>query len=464
MAITVLVKNPNHLGQAKIFYHDIGDYLSKEEKLEKLVTFEEISGVDWLEITPNDAGDWINHRSREFETFTPLGDKKASTVHSIFETYSRGIMTARDAWTYNFSKDRLMENIQNTIEVYNSERARIHALVDSREASLKDIDSLLTNDPTKISWTLSLKNNLKKNKSSSLDLSAPVVSMYRPFCKQWLYFNRQWDEGIYRMPSLFPTPEHENRVIAVSGIGDRNGFAALICDFIPNVDIFDKSQCFPRYRYSELDPNGAMFGERFERHDAISQIALDTYRARYGADVTADDIFYYIYGVLHSLEYRTRFAADLGKMIPRIPMVESFHEFQRAGRRLADLHLGYETVAPWPLDGLPDAGADPRLFRVEKLRFARSGKNVDRSTIIVNDHLTLGSIPQEAYRYEVNGRSAIEWIMDRYQVKIDKKSKLVNDPNTWSNDPDYIVQLIARIVRVSIESIEIVDSLPQLGI
>lgn len=467
VAITVLVKNPNHLGPARIFYHDVGDYLSREEKLEKLVTFEDISGVDWLEIAPNDAGDWINHRSREFETFTPLGDKKASTVHSIFETYSGGVKTNRDAWTYNFSKDSLLENMQNTIEVYNSERARIHALVDSREASLKDIDSLLTADPTKISWDGTIKADLKKNKPSSLDLSAPVVSMYRPFCKQWLYFDRQWDNSVYRMPSLFPTPEHENRVIAVSGRGSGNNYSVQMVGVVPCNELAGAGntvQCFPRYRYSELDPSGAMFGERFERHDAISQIALDTYRARYGADVTADDIFYYIYGVLHSLEYRTRFAADLGKMIPRIPMVESFHEFQQAGRRLADLHLGYETVAPWPLDGLPDAGADPRLLRVEKLRFARSGKSVDRSTIIVNDHLTLGSIPQEAYRYEVNGRSAIAWIMDRYQVKIDKKSKLVNDPNTWSNEPDYIVQLIARIVRVSIDSTQIIDSLTQLGI
>ncbi len=296
--------------------------------------------------------------------------------------------------------------------------------------------------------------------------------MYRPFCKQWLFFDRQWNEMVYLQPSLFPTPEHGNRVIAVSSIGSRSTFSALIVDAVPSLHFADSSngsQCFPRYRYTMLEDDGtnvSMLGGTggYERHDAISAHALDAYKVRYGAHVTADDVFHYVYGVLHSPEYRTRFAAELGKMIPRLPMVDGFAEFVGAGRRLAELHVGYESVDPWPLEGLPDPGVDPKTLRIDKLRFAGHARKPDKSTIVVNSHVTLSGIPEEAYRYEVNGRSAIEWILDRYQVKVDKASGIRNDPNLWSDDPRYIVDLVARIVRLSVESVEIVDGLPHLGV
>ncbi|MGH8995136.1 MAG: type ISP restriction/modification enzyme, partial [Acidimicrobiales bacterium] len=467
VAITLLVKNPDHVGPATIAYHDIGDYLSREEKLATVAAFGAVAGVPWEPISSNDAGDWINQRSEVFEKFVPLGDKDGGASDALFSTYSLGVVTNRDAWTYNFSHSALVANMEQTIAVYKEERERFHAAVREGTAKVSEqaVNSFVDTDPTKVSWTFNLKGDLRKNKPAALVVDEVVPSMYRPFCKQWLYFDRQWNERVYLMPSLFPTPAHENRLIVASGAGALFTFSSLVVDAVPNLHLLNTNQCFPRYRYTKVDDEGSLFAagsaSGYERHDAITAQTLERYRDRYGGNVTADDVFHYVYGHLHSPEYTSRFAAELGKMIPRIPMVEDFWTFAGAGAALADWHLGYETVEPWPLEGMPDEGADPKTLRVEKMRFASKG---DRSSILVNSHVTLSGIPEDAYRYQVNGRSAIEWILDRYQVKTEPKSKIVNDPNTWSDDPRYIVDLLARIVRVSLESVAIIDGLPTLGI
>jgi predicted helicase len=276
--------------------------------------------------------------------------------------------------------------------------------------------------------------------------------MYRPFCKQWVYFDRQMNEMVYQLPRLFPTPEHHNLVIATTGAGAAVGFSALMTAIVPNYHLHDTGQCFPLYQYEKPDHGlfaAGVDASGYIRRDAISDRILASYRQRYGGHVTKEDIFYYVYGILHSPEYRTRFAFDLKKMIPRIPMVEDFAAFARAGRDLAKLHLGYETVDPWPLRGLPTGPLAAAETRVEKMRFGKTGDKDDKTTIFFNSHIVLGDIPVGAYEYQVNGKSAVEWIMDRYQVKTDKASGIVNDPNTWSDDPRYIVDLLARIVRVS---------------
>jgi predicted helicase len=202
----------------------------------------------------------------------------------------------------------------------------------------------------------------------------------------------------------------------------------------------------------------------YRRHFAITDETLADYQVKIDERVTKEDIFYYLYGILHSPEYTTRCVAELGKMIPRIPISANFWEFSKAGRSLADLHLNYETVIPWPLNGMPNESDDPSSLRVLKMRFPRNGQEKDRTGLVVNSQITLTGIPVEAYNYQVNGKSAIEWIMDRYEVKTDKDSGIVNDPNLWSDDPRYIVDLVARIIRVSVESAELISNLPQLSI
>ncbi|MBH8607289.1 type ISP restriction/modification enzyme [Thermoactinomyces sp. CICC 10521] len=473
IAITVLVKNPANQGSCIIRYHDIGDYLSREQKLEIIRQAGSIKGLSWTVVQPNDAHDWINQRNEGFTKLIPLQADKKSREPSIFDYYSLGVSTNRDSWTYNFSRNCLQNNMRAMIDFYNQQVDEFKAL-GKAHPTMEDVNNFVDTDPRKISWSRALKQNLSRGKQYPYDECSIVQSMYRPFCKQWLYFSRTFNEVVSKMPQLFPDPTIENRVISVTGIGANKLFSALMVNSIPNLDFHEKGRCFPLYYYEDQTDqlDGLEQGEdqgRYIRHDAITDWALKECRRRYGNAVSKEDIFYYVYGVLHSPEYRELFAADLKKMLPRIPLVTSggdFWAFSRVGKELANLHINYETIDPWPLNEIHQGNrkADD-FYRVEKMRFAK-GKNgkPDKTAIIYNSHITLSNIPLEAYDYVVNGKSAIEWIMDRYQVKKDKDSGIDNDPNQWSDDPRYIVDLIKRIVRVSIETVKILKGLPGLDL
>ena len=382
---------------------------------------------------------------------------------------SGGVKTNRDAWAYNFSRTELLRNMGDTIDFYQSQMEDFPGWLKDRSAQRtpESVEEFIDRDPAKISWTRTLMGDLRKQKAAQLEPKRAVPSLYRPYCKEWLYFDRQFNEMVYQVAKIFPTSDHPNLVIHANSGDARRPFSALITDVIPDIHLHDTGQCFPLYVYEETADLGLFASGEvvngYVKRDNITDAALADYRQRYGNNVTNEDVFYYTYGVLHSPEYRERYAADLKKMVPRLPMVPDFWPFSRAGRELAGLHLGYETLEPWPLEGLPAANAPKESLRVERMRFAGSGKNVDRSAIIVNSHITLGGVPAEAYAYEVNGKSAIEWIMDRYEVKVDKDSGIRNDPNLWSEDPRYIVDLVARIVRVSVETMKIVEGLPSIS-
>lgn len=470
VAITLLVKDPAHTGPCKIRYRDIGDYLSREEKLRIVETHGSVAEVPWETVVPDDAGDWINLRDPVFDSFAPLGAKKDPSAKPMFGIYSLGLVTNRDSWAYNFSEDQVARSMDRTIEFYNRQLDEF----ESRSAELGGpnadaVERFIDRDQAKISWTRGLKSDLRKGKRATYDPKKIVPGMYRPFCKQWLYFDRQWNEMVLLIPKLFPTPAHENLVISVNAADARKPFGAIMTNVIPNLALSDPGQCFPLFHYVPSEGDGSLFSLEavsggYRRHDAITDETLSRYQAQYGSEMTKEDVFFYVYGVLHSPEYRRRFESDLKKMIPRIPMAADFEAFSVAGRGLADAHVNYETAIPWPLLGLPDASADASDLRVEKMRFSKAGKVADKSTIVFNPSVTLGGIPEEAYGYEVNGKSAIEWIMDRYEVTTNKDTRIVNDPNAWSDDPRYVVDLIARIVRVSMETVEIVNGLPALGV
>ena len=338
-----------------------------------------------------------------------------------------------------------------------------------------EVEEFVDSDPAKISWTYNLKKDLRLGHSAELDVARIVTAMYRPYCRQLLYFDPQFNERVYRMPKIFPTPGHGNLVICVSVAEARRSFSVLISDVVPDLHLQDVgAQCFPLYYY-EPDEGDAdtLFASTdstagFRRHDAITDATLSRYQRVYGAQVTKEDIFYYVYGLLHSTDYRERYSADLKKKMPGIPMVTDFEAFSHAGRDLATLHLGYETTVPWPLDEVASSAAgEPVRYGVQKMRFGKRGAVEDKTCIVYNSHITLTGIPEDAYRYQVNGKSAIEWIMDRYQVRIDSKSGIVNDPNDWAtehSDPRYILDLLKRVVTVSIETMKIVDSLGPLEI
>ena len=479
VAITILVKNPaKQADTAQIYYQDIGDYLTREDKLQRIRRAESIRQVEWTLLEPNAAGDWIHQRSEAFGQLIPLGDKKMVGAKTVFGIYSNGVKTNRDAWVYNFSRNNLAQNMLATIAVYNDHVDRFSTSQKGAMA-MKDVEAFIDTDPHKISWSVNLKSDVIKGRNHLFQKPHIVPSMYRPFTKQWLYFDRAFNERVLQIPKLFPDSAVENRVIEVTGIGASKEFSTLITDAIPNLHMHDTGQCFPLYYYTdanepkELSQQITAFeeetaGPRWVRHEAITDWAYEEFRQRVGPNVTKEDIFYYVYGVLHAPDYRTQFADDLKKMLPRVPFAGSpalFWSFSSAGRDLAHWHLDYETVDPWPLDEQRQGTVTDavQLYHVDKMRWGKAADGkVDKSTILYNPYLTLSGIPLEAYEYIVNGKSALDWVMERYQVKTDKDSGIVNDPNAWSEDPRYIVDLVKRVVRVSMEMLRIVEELPPL--
>ena len=477
VAITLFVKNPSLVGQCKIHYHDIGDYLNREQKLKVIADRGSIEYVPWTEIHPNKAGDWINQRSGAFKKLIPLGNKNDRSDKTIFELYSLGVATSRDSWTYNFSRERLTQNMRSMIDCYNQQ---VRSFLDKglrKPASVKDIESFIDADPKKISWSRALKQDFLKGKPHPFNEDAIITGMYRPFCKEWMYFDRNFNDMVYQIPRIFPKPAFENKVISVMGIGANKEFSVLITDFLPDLEFISKGQCFPLYRYEQMHSSriGRLLKEEiqetgFQRLDAISDQALGDFRSVASADITKEDIFYYVYGILHAADYRVKYKSDLSKILPRVPKPLGpgmFWTFSDAGRDLARLHLDYESVDPWPLeektDGMIGRMLPKEFYRVEKMRFGKgSDGKPDKTTIAYNSHLTLTGIPLEAYGYIVNGKSAIEWILDRYQITVNKDSGIKNDPNEWSEDPRYILDLLKRIVRVSLETVRIVKELPSL--
>jgi predicted helicase len=457
--------------KATIYYHDIGDYLTREQKLEIIRTYGSVTRVPWQQLAPNQAGDWINQRNDAFSAFFPLGDKKGVEKLKVFEVYSSGVKTNRDAWAYNFSKEKLSENMGRMIDFYNKERERYAAEVQAAQKEDRDpkpIKEYIRYDDSMISWSRGLIWDAESNKPYKLEEESVYTGLYRPFVRQTVYFNRAFNDMVYQMPKLFPTAEHENLVIAVSGVGASKGFSALITDTIPNLHFHDTGQCFPLYYYEEKK-DGNLFAKaqekQYERRSALSDAFHKLVKERYGTkDISKEDIFYYVYGILHSTDYRTAFEADLKKMLPRIPLtdtVKDFWAFSKTGRQLADLHLNYERVPPHP--AVQVAGTDWNNYRVEKMRFPQKGQ---QDTILYNSEITVSNIPKEAYDYVVNGKSAIEWLMERYQITTDPKSGITNDPNDWATaqqHPRYILDLLLSVIHVSTQTVEIVKGLPGVG-
>lgn len=488
IAISVLVKNPKAAEQGQIFFHDIGDYLSQAEKLEKISGYASIEGISavegWQVIVPDEHGDWLRQRDNSFADFVALGDKDDGSSLKLFAIYSGGVKTQRDAWCYNASKEAVAANMTRMIFFYNAEVARFNAVCVGLDKKARDelVDGFVSTDPTKISWTRALKQELAKGREFTFDATCLTPSLYRPFTKQWLYYNRRFNEMVYRMPVLFPDAAATNRVICVSGKGDKVAFSALITDSVPSlhmVDI-DGSQCFPLYLYADATddesstPQGKLFEEQpaggRQRREALTDHGLAHFQQAYlDHTICKEDVFYYIYGLLHSLEYRSRYADNLAKELPRIPIVKQpadFWAFSKAGRDLAELHLNYESVTPYPAKII--GPNQPDDYRVTKIRYGKAGKEKDLTTLHYNSKITVVGIPLEAYEYVVNGKPALDWVVERQCVKTDGDSGIVNDANDWANDtmndPKYPLELFLRVITVSLETMKIVRGLPVLEI
>ncbi len=434
---------------AEIFYARVEENWRKEEKYRYLEEKEQYGNVEWTGISPDRRHTWLTEGLHaEYEDFAPVGTKQAKATKGepegvIFKLYSRGVATGRDAWAYNFECGTLRENMGRMIDTYNEQ-----ALMWGQHSKKGiGVDDFVINDDTKISWSEGLKSNLKKSRLAEFDGEKVRESLYRPFTKSNLYFDRMMNERVYVFPSIFPTPEtaSDNRVLCISGLGSNKPFQILMAGIIPCLDMLEKTQCFPFYTYDEDGSN---------RRENITDWALAQFRAQYQDDTISKwDIFHYIYGLLHHPGYRERYQANLKRELPRLPFAPDFRAFAAAGARLAEVHVGYEEMSPYALEEIETPG-QTLSYRVEKMRLSK-----DRTQIRYNDFLAVGGVPAEAFDYRLGNRSALEWVVDQYRVKTDKRSGIVNDPNR-AEDPRYIVNLLGRVIAVSLETVEIVAGLP----
>ncbi|WP_417822546.1 DEAD/DEAH box helicase [Thalassospira lucentensis] len=488
IAITLFVKNPNAAEHGNIYFHDIGKNRSKDQKLALIQNLKSISGISdvngFEQIAPDEDYNWINQGETSFKHFLTMGEKRDKSVKKLFVEYSGGLKTQRDAWCYNYSKSALVRNIQDTVDFFNSEVRRYQNALQT-EKTPKSIDAFLNTDPQKISWSSALKADVTKQREIENASGLEIVASYRPFTKQWLYYSRRLNERVYQIPKLYPYVSIKNRSIVVSGVGSRNGLSVIMCDFVPDLNMLEAgAQCFPLKLYEKNEAkDGDMFANDpavndYRIKDGITDDGLAHFKVAYpNEDISKEDIFYYVYGLLHSEDYRTRYADNLSKSLPRIPCVKKatdFWAFSKEGRALGDLHVNYETVDPYPVTYkqgdlrtavIDDAEA---FYRVEKMKFGGKASAKDKTTVIYNPRITLQNIPPEAYDYIVNGKPAIEWVMERQCVKTDKASGIVNDTNRYAietvGDPSYPLKLLERVITVSLETMKIVRALPALDI
>ncbi|WP_412848779.1 DEAD/DEAH box helicase [Brevibacillus sp. 179-C9.3 HS] len=427
IAITILVRDgtENH----EIYYHDIGNYLSREQKLAIISDFTSVSGIKWTKIHPDANNDWINLRDQNYEKFDLMDG-------GVFMNKAIGVSTNRDAWVYGFSREQVIKNTQQMVKNYNSEVIRLSIIKDEREKI-----NQINNSGDFVKWSSGLKQKLTKGTRIKLDDKSVITSMYRPFTKKYLYYQTDIIERPSRYKDIFGS---ENKVIYVTGAGSSRDFSCIIIDKIPNLDLMEKGQGF--YCYDNSQTGALLIDTSNINGSFIDKLNL-----------SEDDVFYYVYGVLHSKEYREKYANNLKKELPRIPILKNKEKFAEVGRKLANLHLNYETIDPYS-EVVIEGKANPS-YKVKKMKHPKKGI-LDK--IVFNTDITITNIPEKAYEYVVNGRSAIEWIMDQYQVKTDKNSGIIDDPNLYSEDERYIFDLLLRIINVSIQTVDLVNSLPPM--
>ncbi|PUD42834.1 restriction endonuclease [Helicobacter pylori] len=439
-----------------IFYYEVGDYLKREAKLHLLASFENLDLVPFKEITPNDKGDWINQRNDDFEKLIPLKrDPKLKIFDTIFDLNSNGVKTNRDPWVYNFSQKNLIQSVQNCIDTYNADLKRFNEVFreafKQRTKGIKKADLYkhlsdqeITTDKTKIAWTRGLKQGFIRNENlPESGMERIRLALYRPFNKQWLYWDKTWNDGQYQLPKIFPDKSAHNVVINI-GCGNGKDSSALVSDFISDFSLISPNQAYPLYYYDDLG----------NRYNAISGYALNLFRRHYQDNsIAEEEIFYYIYAILHHKGYLEKYKNSLDKEAPRIALSEDFKELSVLGKELAKLHLNYENGemhASVKHNLLENAGIEG-YYDVVKMT-----KKGDR--IQYNHHITITQIPKKAFEYVVNGKSAIDWVIERYSITTDKDSLIENNPNDYAGGK-YIFELLCRVIKLSEKSVDLIEKI-----
>ena len=456
VGITIAVR-VSHQQEKVIRYYRVPEYWRKTEKLVFLQQKEDITGVEWLELQPDTRHTWITEGIKpDFVDYMPMGTREAKAardtgfgsqeVETIFKIYSQGAQTSRDDWTYDFNVNNLVFKVKSMIEIYNSELSRW-----IRSGSPKDIDNFVTSDETKIKWSSRLKECFMRKIEAKFDISSVHDSLYRPFTRKHLYFDTILTHRQGLFPNILPTlsTESENKVICLTVLGSEKPFMVMMTNVIPDMHLVGAgagAQCFPYYTYAEDGSN---------KRENITDWALAQFREQYGETVTKWDIFHYVYAMLHHPVYRERYAENLKRDLPRLPLLfrqEAFASCVHIGKALMELHLNYETVKEYRLKWLENKDVSIS-WHVEKMKLSS-----EKDALRVNEWLTLTGIPQECFNYRLGNRSALEWVIDQYQVSTDARSGIVSDPNR-EDDEQYIVRLIGKVVTVSVETVKLVEEL-----
>ena len=480
VAIVLLIKNPEDKTKGKIYFHAVEDYLSREEKLKEVASNASVVNMTFDTIVPDDHGDWLNQRDDSFHKFMRMDGKKTEEK-AIFENFSLGVVTSRDCWCFNSASNTIEKKMKGCIAEYNRQVTT---------ASLNPGAFTPDMDAAKMKWDMPQKKGVLTGRlSDPFDAENVRVSCYRPFHKQKLYFDRFWNNCVYQLPQLFPVNNSRNVAICLTGIGAKV-FSCLMVKDVPCLDLLEKTQSFPRYLYEvvtskpQVGQNGNLFANAsndgelpgFKRKDGITKEGMKHFREAYpGYEISVDDVFYYIYGILHSEDYRARYANNLMKELPRIPRVatyEQFKAFSEAGRKLADLHVNYESQPEYR--GVVLTEKPGCSYRVTQMKYGKiPGKKgnaaKDKTTIFYNDDVTITNIPLEAQDYVVNKKSALDWVVERACVSVDKASGIVNDFNDYGLEmtpaqPRYPLSLVLKVITVSLETMKIVKNLPRLEI
>ena len=453
VGITFFIKKANVTSEsAEVWIYSADDYLKGHEKQKLLTDFGNYTNVPMKQTVIDKRHTWLTEGLRgEFDTFCSMGSEAlkkgiGDAEGTLFKTYSVGVVTARDAWVYNFNRESLTENLTQMMDYYNGQVFRWE-----RQSSTDiKVNDFIDTDDTKIKWTRSLKSRLRTGTLAEFSAENVRTSLYRPFTKSHLYFHRMMNECVYVFPSIFPTTftETENRAICVSSSRTNTSFHTLMIDVIPDFHLTGDSQCFPFYTYDEDGTN---------RQENITDWALTEFQTYYGDEtITKWDIFHYTYGLLHHPIYREKYEMNLKRDLPHIPFTEDFRGFATAGAALADLHVNYESAPKYDQLKQHETPGVPVNWNVEKMKFSK-----DKTQLIYNDFLTLDGIPAAVYDYRLGTRSALEWVVDQYRVKVDRRSGIANNPNR-ETEPRYIVDLIKRVITVSLKTVEIVENLPEL--
>ncbi len=456
IAIIFFVKDKS-VKNSVIHYYDIGDYLKREEKLNRLSNFTDLDAIDFETITPNNKGDWINQRDDAFDKLIPLKRDKKLQNDSIFDINSLGVASGRDPWVYNFSPKILTQSVQTCIDTYNADlkrfNARFREAFKQRTAKDKGIkpadrykhlnDKEITTDKTKIAWTRSLKQGFIKNTNlPESGMERIRLALYRPFNKQWLYFDKNLNEEQHQLPKIFPDKSAQNVVINTT---IRN-FSALVSDFISDYNLISPNQAYPLYYYDDLG----------NRYNAISGYALNLFRRHYKDNaITEEEIFYFIYAILHHKGYLEKYKNSLAKEAPRIALSEDFKELSVLGKELAELHLNYENVE------MHESVKHNLLENAEVEGYYDVDKMIKKGNrIIYNKNIAITKIPQKAFDYVINGKSAIDWVIERYQKTMDKDSLIENNPNHYAGGK-YVFELLCRVIKLSEKSVDLIEKISE---